>query len=457
MSRPRAREILGQLLAFVIPPLILGSALTFRSVSVAMKERQQSPFPLPSPAPLSVSGPAAQDARPLALIVLGDSGTQITDLMMAVQVLGESGAFRVATAAPQRELLATTAQLGVVPDYVFADAPQADLLVLPGMIVAEPERLEAWVRAQAARARFTLTLSEGAAIAAQAGLLKNRNATSHFRALPALARLEPAARWTRDQAWVADGNVISSPGVAASAPALLVAVERFAGANAARRTAERLGFAWPASSALLPERGGAPLADQIQLYLRGGYDWNKKEISVGLADGFEEIPAAALLDTLPRTLSATSHSVAKERRILRSRHGLSVVASLDTASAPTPGVLIMLAPGSGAASDTNALRDWARSRGAALQSFNPKGAAHAFPESLRLISGSIASPVLSTLRHLARMLLIEITDETALAPSSASAGDRLFPLWMRPFYVGFLCLGLARLVQRRRRQALTGK
>jgi cyclohexyl-isocyanide hydratase len=117
--------------------------------------------------------------------------------------------------------------LRITPDAVLADAPQLDLLHVPGGFgqeaLMEDEEVLGWVRRQAAGARCVFSVCTGALICGAAGLLKDRRATTHwaaFHLLPFFGAIPVNERV------VVDGNMIFAAGVTAGIDgALRVAAE----------------------------------------------------------------------------------------------------------------------------------------------------------------------------------------------------------------------------------------
>ncbi len=106
--------------------------------------------------------------------------------------------------------------LAMLPDTTFADCPPLDVLCVPGgpgvAALMEDEEVLAFLRAQAAGARFVTSVCTGALVLGAAGLLRGKRATTHWAShdfLGALGAVPQAGRWVRD------GQVVTGGGVTA--------------------------------------------------------------------------------------------------------------------------------------------------------------------------------------------------------------------------------------------------
>jgi cyclohexyl-isocyanide hydratase len=116
------------------------------------------------------------------------------------------------TAAPTRDMRG----LRLLPDAVLRDAPQLDLLHVPGGFgqeaMMDDEEVLTWIRQQAAGVQSLFSVCTGALICGAAGLLKGRRATTHWASmhlLPLFGAIPVNERV------VADGNIVCAAGVTA--------------------------------------------------------------------------------------------------------------------------------------------------------------------------------------------------------------------------------------------------
>ena len=106
--------------------------------------------------------------------------------------------------------------LRLLADATLAEAPQLDLLHVPGgfgqQALMEDNEVLDWVRRQAESAPYVFSVCTGALICGAAGLLKGRRATTHWSALHLLPYFGAIPV---EERVVLDGKMISAGGVTA--------------------------------------------------------------------------------------------------------------------------------------------------------------------------------------------------------------------------------------------------
>ncbi len=165
----------------------------------------------------------------MVLFVLFPGVTQL-DMTGPAQFLSRLPGATTIVAARSGEPVATDSGFALVPTATFADAPQADVLCVPGGHgVADAVRDDAtldFVARQAAGARWVTSVCTGAFILGRAGLLEGRRATTHW----AYAHLLPLVGAVHEDARVVvDGNTITAGGVTAGIDFALTLIAREAG------------------------------------------------------------------------------------------------------------------------------------------------------------------------------------------------------------------------------------
>ncbi|HSP32969.1 MAG TPA: DJ-1/PfpI family protein [Thermoanaerobaculia bacterium] len=125
--------------------------------------------------------------------------------------------------------------LPIVPTTTFDRAVQCDVLFVPGGPGVNDamldDRLVAFVRTQAAGARYVTSVCTGALILGAAGLLRDYRAATHWTAMEFLPRFGAIPV---DERVVVDRNRVTSGGVTAGIDFALRVVAKLRGSEAAR-------------------------------------------------------------------------------------------------------------------------------------------------------------------------------------------------------------------------------
>ena len=135
--------------------------------------------------------------------------------------------FNVYTVAEKSPVVARNG-LTIIPNFLLDNCPPSDIFLVPGGGGITPEgepfgsRKEMhnplvlkWVQHHAQRAELVLSVCTGALILGQAGLLENKKATTHFKALESLRAISPNIEVIENVRYVDNGDLILSAGVSA--------------------------------------------------------------------------------------------------------------------------------------------------------------------------------------------------------------------------------------------------
>ncbi len=130
--------------------------------------------------------------------------------------------------------------LRVTADYAFADAPRADVVIVPGgrgtRPLAKDESFLAALRGYLAQAKFQASVCTGAALLGRTGFLDHRRATTNRSAFDFFRASAPKAELVTDQRYVHDDNVITGAGVSAGIDMSLWLLGMLLGETLARDT-----------------------------------------------------------------------------------------------------------------------------------------------------------------------------------------------------------------------------
>lgn len=282
--------------------------------------------------------PVSDTARPTAVFLIGNHGTEISDLLPPFAAIAASGAFNVVTVAPSRlpsPLLDANIRptgLAILPDLeldafdaLFPEPP--DLVVVPYIPAfdQEDQALVEWLRYRAGPETVILTICAGTTLAAETGLMQGHRATSHFRFLDGLRTRHPGVRWQEGTRYVADGRFITSGALFAGIDAALAAVHRIAGEEASLRAADAI----LADATLAAEpRALSPSPRTLRSRLHEAFGVQAGEIGLRIVDGADEMTVAAVTDMLGVSVRTSIRTFAPDQRPYRTRFGLTLVPEL---------------------------------------------------------------------------------------------------------------------------------
>ena len=139
---------------------------------------------------------------------------------------------------------APRAACGSSPTRPSRTLGELDTLIVAGGVgtreAVRDERLVAAIAALAGRARRTAAVCTGAYLLAQAGLLDDRRATTHWVICEAFARRYPAVEVDPDPIFIRDGEISTSAGVTAGMDLALALAEEDHGREVALQAARML-------------------------------------------------------------------------------------------------------------------------------------------------------------------------------------------------------------------------
>ena len=133
----------------------------------------------------------------------------------------------------------------VLPSHTFSDAPALDVLIVPGGIGTQADDIEAeidFIRRTYSSLQYLITVCTGAGLAARAGVLDGRNATTNKAEWAPTTALGPRVNWITHARWVHDGNVWSSSGVSAGIDVLFAWIGAVFGNETATGVANALEY-----------------------------------------------------------------------------------------------------------------------------------------------------------------------------------------------------------------------
>jgi transcriptional regulator GlxA family with amidase domain len=133
-----------------------------------------------------------------------------------------------------------------VPTHTFATAP-LDILLVPGGLGTRGSALPveeaiAFIRNTYRQLKYLITVCTGSGLAARAGVLDGKQATTNKMAWAEITALGPNVLWNPRARWVTDGNIWTSSGVSAGIDVTLAWIEEVFDKKMAQRIADGIEY-----------------------------------------------------------------------------------------------------------------------------------------------------------------------------------------------------------------------
>ena len=155
--------------------------------------------------------------------------------------------FNVKTVAETKKIIHARNGLKIEPDYSFDDAPNFDILIVPGGYGAEEieihnEILLNWIKEQANVVEILASVCTGAFLLAKAGLLDGKKATTHWIDIDRFDKEFANVCVQRDIKFIDEGSIITSAGISAGINMSFHIIKRLLGIEIAKKTAKRMEY-----------------------------------------------------------------------------------------------------------------------------------------------------------------------------------------------------------------------
>ncbi len=109
-----------------------------------------------------------------------------------------------------------TGRMSINPTTTCDDCPPLDYLLIGGPATFDlSPRFVEFIHEHVKRGKVLFTTCTGGIVAAAAGVLDGKNATTNHGAVPTAKHLFPKVKWTQEKQWVVDGQFWTSGGACA--------------------------------------------------------------------------------------------------------------------------------------------------------------------------------------------------------------------------------------------------
>lgn len=135
----------------------------------------------------------------------------------------------------------------VVPTHTLGNAPDLDVLIIPGGLGTRAPDLDNiidYIKTTYPKLKYLITVCTGAGLAARAGILDGKKATTNKASWASTIVLGPKVNWVSHARWTVDGNIWTSSGISAGLDVTLAFIEHIYGENVATGLANSMEYQW---------------------------------------------------------------------------------------------------------------------------------------------------------------------------------------------------------------------
>ena len=182
---------------------------------------------------------------------------ELLDAYGPLEMFGALGdEIEIVTIAEQAGPVSSSAGPKTIADYGFNDAPELDLILLPGGIGTIPElgneAMLAFLKTRATKSQITMSVCTGSALLAKAGLLDGLAATTNKMFFELARSQSDQVDWQEAARWVDAGRYVTSSGVSAGTDMALAVIQRLFGPEAAQNVVNYTEYQWHQDAAKDP-------------------------------------------------------------------------------------------------------------------------------------------------------------------------------------------------------------
>lgn len=183
--------------------------------------------------------------RKINIGVLVYEGVEIVDtggpMDVFIKANNWNGNYNIYTvsASANKNTLMDGGTFNLLSKYSINDAPQADILIIPGTSpeivkkVSADKKMMNWIVKQNEKTQMTMSVCTGGLILANTGLLDGRSATTHHWSIEELKSSHPKIKVQEKTRFVVDGKFLTGAGVTSGMDVALEAIELINGKDIA--------------------------------------------------------------------------------------------------------------------------------------------------------------------------------------------------------------------------------
>jgi transcriptional regulator GlxA family with amidase domain len=133
----------------------------------------------------------------------------------------------------------------ILPTHTFETAPALDVLIVPGGQGTREQGVTStvdFIKKTYPSLQYLITVCTGSGLAARAGILDGKRATTNKLSWDATVALRQEVNWIHKARWVQDGNIWTSSGISAGIDVTFAWIEAVFGHDMAKNIADRMEY-----------------------------------------------------------------------------------------------------------------------------------------------------------------------------------------------------------------------
>lgn len=193
---------------------------------------------------LSFSQPQP-NGRAYKVALFVPSGAELLDFAGPGEAFTQAAGFEVYLVSLTEAPIRSQGFMTITPNYSYKNCPRPDIILIPGggtgRIINEPEAI-AWIQEHYRQGGIVLTVCTGASVAAKAGLLEGKKATTYHSAFDYVEGYCSDCELLRGVRYVDNGRIITTAGISAGIDGALHLISRIKGQDVAEEAARNMEY-----------------------------------------------------------------------------------------------------------------------------------------------------------------------------------------------------------------------
>lgn len=173
------------------------------------------------------------------------SGAELLDFAGPGEAFTQAPGFEVYLVSLSEEPIRSQGFMTITPNYSYKNCPRPDIILIPGggtgRIINEPEAID-WVKQHYDNGGIVLTVCTGASVAAKAGLLEGKKATTYHASFDYVKGYCSDCELLRNTRYVDNGRIITTAGISAGIDGALHLISRIKGQDVAEEAARNMEY-----------------------------------------------------------------------------------------------------------------------------------------------------------------------------------------------------------------------